>query len=242
MAWSNISALGTIASGAQTSLTPGLPTHAAGQALFLCAGTRDTGAGTPSINAVSGYTQIRQYGPTGGYAILAMFMKKAGASESAPTVNFTGQNVSDTCIAFMFSADGGDVDNLGTIELTGNQASGGTAGQAIDIPALTLPSEDNALVIALGFYLDNAADWAMNEGFTLIDFGSSTAGSDGSMVAAYKIQTTAAAISAWKMTTTQAAAGDSAIICALRVAAATGHPAARRFGRGIIGVEGVRIY
>jgi hypothetical protein len=58
----------------------------------------------------------------------------------------------------------------------------------------------------------------------------------------YVIQTTATNIASGTWTSTVNTTDYVALVVAIKEAAVAGHPASRRFGRRIIGVDNVRIY
>ena len=149
MAWGAPSAIGTKGESNNANMTPGLPTHSAGQILFISAYSRYN-LGGPATFTATGYTVLyEQYG-------LTLLAKKAGASESAPTVVPTGGVLSGTCVCFMWAQSGGDADNLGTIVVTSGSNQDGSADTNIETAAIT-PGEANTLVIAVGGTRDNDA-------------------------------------------------------------------------------------
>lgn len=226
MAWSSPSAIGTAAtSTGNTSFSPALPTYSIGDALFLVAGCRlNTTLGT--LGTPAGYTVVNTQRSTGQSEIV-VWAKKASASESAPTVTVTGAT-SGANIAFMFSASGGDVDNLGSIAVTVASATDATADTALDIAAIT-PGESNTLVLAVGFHNNNNSVTSGPTNYTNHANALNASGGSATLATAYAIQTAAAAIAADSWTMGGSAVQNSMVI-ALRQASASAIPT----GRGLL--------
>ena len=227
MAWGAPSAIGAKGEANNANMTPGLPTYSAGDILFIAAYSRYA-VGGPATFTASGYTVLdEQYGVT-------LLAKKAGASESAPTVVPSGGVTGGTCVCFMWSMAGGDADNLGSIVVTSADNQDGSADTNIETAAIT-PGEANTAVIAVGGARDNdvagtgvtAPSWG-----TLIGYADSTLGADALVCAAYQIQTSVSALGTDAFAVSPSALTES-IIVALRAAAAASVPKARILTLGV---------
>lgn len=224
MAWGAPSAIGAKGEANNANMTPGLPTYSAGDILFIAAYSRYNSGGLSTFTA-SGYTVLdEQYGVT-------LLAKKAGASESAPTVVPSGGG--GACVCFMWSMAGGDADNLGSIVVTSADNQDGSADTNIETAAIT-PGEANTAVIAVGGARDNdvagtgvtAPSWG-----TLIGYADSTLGADALVCAAYQIQTSVSALGTDAFAVSPSALTES-IIVALRAAAAASVPKGRMLTLG----------
>jgi hypothetical protein len=198
MAWGTPTAIGTVGtSTGNTSVTPGLPTHSAGDSLFLVGGCRfNTTLGV--LGGPAGYTEIYRLRTTGQSEIALWIKKSAGVSESAPTITISGATTGAN-IAFMFSATGGDVDNLATILNVAANTFDSSADTALDVPAIT-PNVANCLVLAVGFHNNNNSVSAGPTGYTNHASGLNASGGSATLATAYSIQTTAATIAASSFT------------------------------------------
>lgn len=226
MAWGAPSAIGAKGESNNANMTPGLPTYSAGDILFIAAYSRYNSGG-PATFTASGYTVLdEQYGVT-------LLAKKAGASESAPTVVPSGGTSGGTCVCFMWSMAGGDADNLGSIVVTSADNQDGSVDTNIETAAIT-PGEANTAVIAVGGTRDNdaagtgvtAPSWG-----TLIGYADSTLGADALVCAAYQIQTSVSALGADAFAVSPSALTES-IIVALRAAATASVPKGRMLTLG----------
>ena len=232
MAWGTPSAIGAKGEGNNANVTPGLPSYATGDILFVASMSRYNSGG-PAVMSVSGYTELLQYSATTNNSV-ALFAKKAGASESAPTVAVSGGVGGGTVIAFMWSMSGGDADNLGTIVVASATNNDTSADFNIETSALT-PTEPNCAVIAIGTSRDDdpgvvgvtAPTWGTN-----IGYADSNLGADALLCAAYQIQTSVVALSAdyFVVPVNQPT---TSIILALRAGAAASTPKARMLTMGV---------
>jgi hypothetical protein len=125
--------------------------------------------------------------------------READGTETGATVVPTGGASGGTILAFGWAQSGGDTGTLGTLAVTTATASDSFADTQIETPAIT-PGADNTCVVAVGMWANDysafgsmtAPTWADG----LIGAVDSTLGADASLAVAYKIQTTASAISA----------------------------------------------
>ena len=232
MAWGTPSAIGAKGEGNNANVTPGLPSYATGDILFVASMSRYNSGG-PAVMSVSGYTELLQYSATTNNSV-ALFAKKAGASESAPTVAVSGGVGGGTVIAFMWSMSGGDADNLGTIVVASATNNDTSADFNIETSALT-PTEPNCAVIAIGTSRDDdpgvvgvtAPTWGTN-----IGYADSSLGADALLCAAYQIQTSVVALSA-DYFVVPGNQPTTSIILALRAGAAASTPKARMLTMGV---------
>lgn len=229
MAWGVPSAIGAKGEANNANMTPGLPTYSAGDILFIAAYSRYA-VGGPATFTATGYTVLYEPATLG----LTLLAKKAGASESGPTVVPTGGMSGGTCVCFMWAMSGGDADNLGSIVVTSANNQDGSADTNIETAAIT-PGEANTAVIAVGGARDNdaagtgvtAPSWG-----TLIGYADSTLGADALVCAAYQIQTSVSALGTDAFAVSPSALTES-IIVALRAAAAASVPKARILTLGV---------
>jgi hypothetical protein len=169
-------AAGTAAHADWAAVTPGLPAGLAqGDQIFLLAVTR--GAGAPNLPA--GYTQV--LGSIGG-GNAQLFRKTAGASESAPTVTFSGGAVGDTCTAQMCAFRGLASDRVG---FSASQAN--ASAQDIDTPVFRVLS-DVVVVLKCMWKADDSTGITQGT-WTEIGDLSSVLGNDMSTWWGYKILT-----------------------------------------------------
>lgn len=180
---------GTAAHGDNASLTPGLPASiAAGDLLLVFAAIRATGAGVPNLPA--GYRLLADLGN------VALFGKYATASESAPTVTFTGGVSGNTTSAQMAAFR-----NVAAAAAYSSGPLGGLA-QNISYPELGVIT-DNCVILWLGWKASNWTSVATVSGATAeIGEPSSALGSTQGIVWDYLIQTTAASIPSGSFTVT----------------------------------------
>lgn len=234
MAWGTPSAIGTAAAGNNADVTPGLPSYSVGDGLLICASSRGNSGAGPGTLTASGYTELATYAVTGNHRV-SLLAKKAGASESDPTVVVSGGASGGTVLAFMFSLSGGDWDNLGSIAVTTATEADGFAGSVIETSAIT-PGESNTAVIAVGAWANDytsfggitAPSWG-----TLIGATDSALGADASLAAAYVIQSSAAAISADSFGLAGGSSLDLSLCVALRMAGAVATPKGRNLLMGV---------
>lgn len=191
-------AVGTVAHGNNASVSPGVPASTAqGNLMLLFAAIRDLGAGT--VNTPTGWTRLPIFNTNEN---VALFAKIAGASESSPTVSFSGgvANADTTAQIARFAGTFYDVSNL--------PVSWGRVGslvaQDIAYPATEVPY-DNSIVLYVGWKSD---DWtSVASPGTEIAEPDTTTGDDQGIVWAYTIQTTAADVPAGSFVVTGGATG-----------------------------------
>ena len=218
MAWGTPSATGTVAETNNASATPGLPSYSAGHALFLVAFARYNGT-NPTLGTPSGYSLLYQV-QTAAVGHLCLWVKKAGASESAPTVTVSGGSSGGTVLAFMFSASGGDVDALGSIVDQVTTNSDATADINIEVGAIT-PGVNNCLCLAVGSWNDNLGISTNPTGYSATGSIVSAVGADATLAVAHVIQTTAATINSSNFAMSSGSAGSLSIAISLKAAGAT---------------------
>lgn len=169
-------AAGTAAHGVNASVVPGLPAGLLqGDTMYLLAAIRNSGAGTPTTP--SGWTPVVDAGN------MRLFTKTAGASESAPTVAFTGGVANADTTAQIAAFRGVDPDPIGipTTQLNGS-------GQNVDVPAITLPSAlDGGLNLWIGWKADDWTSVDVVSGGTEIGEPDTTTGDDQGVVWDYRI-------------------------------------------------------
>lgn len=232
MAWSVPSAIGAKGEANNGNITAGLPSYAEGDVLFFAVMSRYNGA-SPATFTVSGYTELIQY-YTATSSNVALFAKKAGVSESAPTAVASGGGSGGTVVGFMWSMSGGDADNLGTIVVASATNNDTSADFNVEIAALT-PTEPNCAVIAVGTSRNDdsggigvtAPSWGTN-----IGYADSALGADALLCAAYQIQTSVVALSA-DYFVVPVNEPTTSIILALRAGAAASTPKARMLTMGV---------
>lgn len=196
-----------------------------------------------TILAAAGYTTL--YGKThsGGGAI-ALLGAIAGAGDADPTVTTTDTTTGRSIIsqAAVFSGTLNTVTGIIAHSISDENSSAQTD---IDISALTVTTDNTLIVYVAGknndFQTENAIIGASD---ALIELGQPerTPSQQLGLVWAYRIQTTAATVTPGNVTLTANAANGMSIGVSILPAATAGHPARRRLGRSIIGVENVRIY
>jgi hypothetical protein len=194
---SNANAAGT------STLSPGLPAGLQQYDLMLMlAIIRNVGAGVPQ--APAGWTRLAVFGASSN---VQLFGKIATASESAPTVSFTG-GVANATIAARIAA----WRNAG-VALTTSATQTNVSAQNIAYPAANITA-DGQLVIIAGWKQDDWTSAASIAGMTEIGETSETGGDDAAQVWDYVIQTTAANIAAGSIAIT---GGVSAVSAAATV-------------------------
>lgn len=190
-------AVGTVAHGNNASVSPGIPASTAqGNLLLLFAAIRNFGAGT--VNTPTGWTRLPIFLPIEN---VALFAKRAGASESSPTVTFSGgvAGADTTAQIARFAGTFYDVANL---PVSWGRV-GSLSAQDIAYPA-TQVTYDGSLVLYVGWKAD---DWtSVASPGTEIAEPDTTTGDDQGIVWAYTIQTTATNIPAGSFVVTGGAA------------------------------------
>lgn len=188
-------AAGAGATGNNASVVPALPAGLLQNDLLLVlASIRNSGTGTPSTPA--GYTLLVSA------ANLRLFGKRAGASESAPTVSFAGGAANADTIAQTAA--------FRNVELTPSSSNTllNSSAQNVAYPGLTIP-DAGTVALVLGWKQDDWTSVATLAGMTEIGETSSTAGDDSAQAWDYQIQTTAANIPAGSFVVTGGASAIS---------------------------------
>lgn len=220
MAWGTPSAIGTVGAAVDTTaITPGLPSYSTGDALFLVASSRYNSSGPATFATPSGYSLLKSH-ISAGNSNLYLWVKKAGASEAAPTLTPSGGSGSGTVIAFMFSASGGDVDNLASIVDVVQTNTDASADINAEVPAIT-PTEDNCLVLAVGHWSDNLGLSSNPAGYSAVGSAVRSEGADATLAVAYAIQTTATTIAAGNFAMSSGSAVSASFAISLKVSGAT---------------------
>lgn len=203
--------VGTVSHNTNASVTPGLPgSLAQGNLMVMLAAIRNSGAGIPSTPA--GWYRFPVFPAT---ANVQLFGKIAGASESGPTVSFTGGVANATTSAQIIRLAGKwhDVTKL----MIGGAHSLNAAAQNITVPGLKKPEEDRAVLIVVGWKQDDSTTAANPPGTSTIAAESTTTGDDQTISWGRTIQTTAAAFETTSFTVTGGASAISrAAVLALR--------------------------
>lgn len=192
--------------------------------------------------AASGYTTL--YGKTNSAGgTVALLGAIAGDGDADPTVTTTDTTAGRTIIS-QAAVFAGTLDTVTGIIAHSNSAENDTAF-SITMPTLTVTT-DNTLILSVG---GKANDWnaenpiiGASDALTKLGQPERTSSAQAGMVWAYRIQTTAASVTTGDVTLTENSARGEGIIVSILPAATAGHPARRRLGRSIIGVENVRIY
>lgn len=193
-------AAGTADSDNNASLTPGLPAGwAEGDLLLVLAAIRNSGTGT--VDTPAGYLELASSGN------VALLGKRATASESGPTVTFTGGAAGADTIAQMAAFRNAE------LEPATWEAMLNVSAQDIAYPSV-VPPLDDCTVLLCGWKQDDWTSVATVDDFTEIGETDSTAGSDAGIVWDYQIQTDATGIPTGSFDVTD---GASAISRALAV-------------------------
>lgn len=192
--------------------------------------------------AESGATYTRLLGLNGSSgSSLTLWGKIMTASEADPTFTSSDTTAGRTLIGQAHTFRG----TLDTVTgIVAHSATGSGAGaSAITCPALTV-TEANTVVVACGIRENQwaAEDIAALATMTEIGQPERTLSAQVALIWDYVIQTTATNIASGTWTSTVNTTDYVALIVAIKEAAAAGHPASRRLGRNIIGVDNVRIY
>lgn len=165
-------AAGTSDTDNNASVTPGVPAGTTtGDVLLMFAGIRNFGVG--SVNIPAGWTNVLSMG-SGNVKLLA---KTAGASESTPTVTFTGGAAGADTAAQMIALRGVDLNSL-----VSNGDTLASSVTNITTPALVLDDTwYGGEVLYLGWKADDWSGAALASGTEIAEMVS-TAGSDMGMV------------------------------------------------------------
>ncbi len=193
--------------------------------------------------ASAGYTPL--YGKNNAVGTtVALLGAIAGDGDADPTVTTTDTTSGRSIIA-QAAVFTGTLDTVTGIIAHSISDENSNAQTDIDISALTVTTDGTLVVYVAGkgndFQTENAIIGA-SDALTELGQPERTTSAQVGMVWAYRVQTTAATVTPGNVTLTANAATGVSIGVSILPAAVAGHPAARRFGRKIIGVEGVRIY
>jgi hypothetical protein len=177
-------AVGTADHDVNASVTPGIPTGTTtDDQMYLLAAIRNAGTGT--VDNITGWTRITASGSNVG-----LFRKTAGASESSPTVSFTGgvagADTSAQIVTFRGMSSGLD-------EVTAIQAN--ASAQDVAYPGLTV-EVDCALVLLCWWKQETMGSADVPAGYTEIAELSTATGDNQSLYWAYQIQSDRASIQA----------------------------------------------
>lgn len=179
-------AVGTVSHGNNASVTPGLPASLAqGNLMVMVAAIRNSGAGVP--DTPSGWTRWPVFQSTDNVQV---FAKIAGASESGPTVTFTGgvANADTTAQIIRLAGKWHDAE----FALLSKASCLNDSAQNITYPGLSKPKADDCLILYVGWKQD---DWtSVASPGTEIAEPDTTTGDDQGIVWAYQIQTSRTAI------------------------------------------------
>jgi hypothetical protein len=175
---------GTAAHAANASVVPGLPAgHAQGDLLLLWACTRNAAQGVPATPAGYSVFGITDQG--------RLFGKIRGASESAPTVTFTGGGDATMSVSAQMAA-------FTKVQAVTGEAQGVANASAQNITTPTaIPQADNSLIIWAGWKQD---DWtgSTKPAAATAEVGdtSTTLGDDQGVTWAYLVQDAKAVVAA----------------------------------------------
>ena len=193
--------------------------------------------------ASAGYVTLYGKNNTGGGAV-ALLGAIAGDGDADPTVTTTDTTTGRSIIA-QAAVFAGTLNTVTGIVAHSNSAEN-AAALSITMPALTGVTTPNTLIVSIGgkandFQTENAI---IGDSDALTELGQPerTSSAQVGLVWAYRVQTTATDVTTGDVTLGFNSANGVSIIVSIKPAAVAGHPAARRFGRRIIGVDNVRIY
>lgn len=173
-------AAGTATNGNNTNRAPALPAGiVVGDLLVVLASIRNSGTGT--VNVPTGWTVQRAFGN------VSLLGRRYESGDTAPTITFSGGVVGADTIAQMAAFRSAELEPV-----TGDDQLNGSA-QNIAYPALTVPQDDLAIILA-GWKQDDMTSVDTVAGFAEIGERNSTLGDDACQVWDYVIQTTAADI------------------------------------------------
>ncbi len=202
-------------------------------------------AGTDyTVIASAGYTTLFGKNNAAGGAV-ALLGAIAGDGDADPTVTstdtLTGHSIISQCAVFT-----GTLDTVTGIIAHSISDENTNAQTNIDVSALAVTTDNTLVLYVAGkgndFQSENAIIGA-SDALTELGQPERTPSQQVGMVWAFRVQTNAATVTPGNVTLTANAANGWSIGVSIKPAAvAGGHPAVRRFGRKIIGVEGVRIY
>jgi Ubiquitin-activating enzyme E1 FCCH domain len=201
----------TSAGGTFSTIQPGLPTYSAGNLLLAIVGVR--ASYTPvTVPAPSGWTELAQ--TTGTNRQVFLFAKIAGASETAPVIDPTGEDgstqptINTPLMAQVFSFSGSfNLDTVGDlVHASITPASNATADWTIEsggsgASTLTI-TEDNTLALLCWLWTNDGNAQTALTNFTVGDTQYTQLGNDGTIGWQYWIQTTATSVTNQQTTIT----------------------------------------
>lgn len=169
-------AAGAAAHGNNASVAPGLPAGLTqGDNMYLLAAIRNSGTGVPTTP--TGWSKLIDAGN------MCLYGKTAGASESAPTVSFTG-GVANADTSGQIAAFRGV--NMTPVVAAATQLNG--SGQDIAVPAITLADPlAGGLNLWVGWKQDDWTSVDVVSGGTEIGEPDTTTGDDQGIVWDYRI-------------------------------------------------------
>ncbi|MCW6008507.1 hypothetical protein K1W54_28780 [Micromonospora sp. CPCC 205371] len=188
-------AAGSQNAGGVSTVTPTLPAHLPGDLLLVLASIRNSGAGT--VNVPADWTSLAE---SGNVRLLGRRAPSSGTA--APVVTFAGGVPEATLIAQ--SAALRNAELVPAVSAAQLNAS----GQNIGYPALNVPGDNHAVIVA-GWKQDDWTSVATLAGMTEIQEFTTTGGDDASQVWDYQLQTTAANVAPGSFVVTGGAAAIS---------------------------------
>jgi hypothetical protein len=217
--------LSTIGNGSATFVAAGAASHAdnaavspaiyagasARQLILVLAAIRSSGTGT--LATPTDYTRLPVFKSTDN---VQLFAKVHDGSESAPTVTPSGGSAGDTVSAFTFGFT--NISNTVDLEdlIQENVAMLNASAQNIAYGGVLAPSWlFPCLNLVVGWKQDDYTSVAVPTGFTEILEASSTTGSDQSLYAAYRIDTSPTVVNEGSLAVTGGASAisRSAVMC-----------------------------
>jgi hypothetical protein len=203
-------AAGTAATGNNASVAPALPAGvAAGDLLLAVASIRNSGTGT--VTGATGWAHVSDFGN------LSVLGRYYTTGLTAPTITFAGGVANADTIARIVALRGVAPDQLAQA-VSATLLNG--SGQNITYPALDVPEDKYALLMAL-WKQDDATSLTTPAGWTAVGLTATTTGDDALQALFYQIQTTEADITSSSSTVTGGTAAISrGLLLALKPAAA----------------------
>jgi hypothetical protein len=208
-------AVGAAAHGSNQSITPGLPAGVrAGHLLLTWSAIRNSGTGT--VNTPDGWTSLLNFGNA------KLLGRIASASESAPTITFSGGVSLATTSAQMAAFRGASSDLTTIVAHSATQLNG--SAQNIAIPALTVTT-DNCMVLTAAWKQDDWTSVDLRAGRVELDEPDSTLGDDQGIVWDFFFQPAAANVASSSFTVNGGASAISrAVVVALNADSTPGLP------------------
>lgn len=203
-------AVGTTATGNNTSVVPGAPAGVtAGDLALILVSIRNSGAGVPV--APAGWAKVVD---AGNVAVLGRYWQ---TGDTAPTVTFTGGVANADTQAVMVAWRGVAPDQL-TALVSATLLNG--SAQNVAYPALDVPGSGHAVMV-LGWKQDDSTAASVPAGYTSALYSSVTTGDDATLTARYIIETAEVDVGASSLTITGGVAAISrGVVLALHPAAA----------------------